>query len=324
MNKNFDVIAVGELLVDFTLNGVSNQNNAIFEACPGGAPCNVLAMLQKLNKKTAFIGRVGNDMFGNMLKRTIDEIGINSTGLAFDSKTNTTLTFVHTLSDGDREFSFYRDPGADMMLSVEDIHTELIQSAKVFHFGTLSMTSENAREATIYALELAKKNHLLISFDPNLRSPLWKSLDDARNQIKRGFQYCDILKISDNEVQFVADCEDLEEGIQYIRDEFKIPIIMLTLGKDGSVVYYKNMRIESKGFPQEKVIDTTGAGDTFCGCALSYLVDKDIHELTRTQLEEMLTFANAAASIVTTRKGAIRSMPDKEEIEELIHKSIAL
>ena len=317
MEKQFDVIAMGELLIDFTMNGESEQGNNMFEACPGGAPCNVLAMLNKLGKRTAFLGKVGQDQFGVLLKNTLDEAGIDTSNLKMDADVNTTLAFVHTFPDGDREFSFYRNPGADMRLTADEIDAEFLKKAKLFHFGTLSMTHEGVREATKKALNIAKENGLLISFDPNLRPPLWSSLELAKEQMEYGFQFCDILKISDNEIQFVSGKEDYDEGIQYLQEKYHIPLILLTLGKDGSRAYYKDMRVERSGFKMD-TIETTGAGDTFCGSSLNYLLEHGIENLTEEQLGEMMTFANAAAALITTRKGAIRSMPEKEEVLEVI------
>ena len=319
MAKKYDVIALGELLIDFTMNGQSEQGNNMFEACPGGAPCNVLALLNKMGKKTAFIGKVGKDQFGALLRDTITEAGIDASNLMVDENVNTTLAFVHTFPDGDREFSFYRNPGADMMLTADEVNPEVVKDTKVFHFGTLSMTPEGVREATKKAVETAKANGCLVSFDPNLRPPLWSSLDLAKEQMEYGFGKCDILKISDNEIQFVSGKEDYDEGIAYLQETYNIPLILLTMGKDGSRAYYKGMRVERPGF-SVKAIETTGAGDTFCGSSLNYLVDHDFENLTEEQLGEMLTFANAAAALVTTKKGAIKAMPVKEEVLELIQK----
>ena len=319
MAKKYDVIALGELLIDFTMNGQSEQGNNMFEACPGGAPCNVLALLNKMGKKTAFIGKVGKDQFGALLRDTITEAGIDASNLMVDENVNTTLAFVHTFPDGDREFSFYRNPGADMMLTADEVNPEVVKDTKVFHFGTLSMTHEGVREATKKAVETAKANCCLVSFDPNLRPPLWSSLDLAKEQMEYGFGKCDILKISDNEIQFVSGKEDYDEGIAYLQETYNIPLILLTMGKDGSRAYYKDMRVERPGF-SVKAIETTGAGDTFCGSSLNYLVDHDFENLTEEQLGEMLTFANAAAALVTTKKGAIKAMPVKEEVLELIQK----
>lgn len=319
MAKKYDVIALGELLIDFTMNGQSEQGNNMFEACPGGAPCNVLALLNKMGKKTAFIGKVGKDQFGALLRDTITEAGIDASNLMVDENVNTTLAFVHTFPDGDREFSFYRNPGADMMLTADEVNPEVVKDTKVFHFGTLSMTHEGVREATKKAVETAKANGCLVSFDPNLRPPLWSSLDLAKEQMEYGFGKCDILKISDNEIQFVSGKEDYDEGIAYLQETYNIPLILLTMGKDGSRAYYKGMRVERPGV-SVKAIETTGAGDTFCGSSLNYLVDHDFENLTEEQLGEMLTFANAAAALVTTKKGAIKAMPVKEEVLELIQK----
>ena len=319
MAKKYDVIALGELLIDFTMNGQSEQGNNMFEACPGGAPCNVLALLNKMGKKTAFIGKVGKDQFGALLRDTITEAGIDASNLMVDENVTTTLAFVHTFPDGDREFSFYRNPGADMMLTADEVNPEVVKDTKVFHFGTLSMTHEGVREATKKAVETAKANGCLVSFDPNLRPPLWSSLDLAKEQMEYGFGKCDILKISDNEIQFVSGKKDYDEGIAYLQETYNIPLILLTMGKDGSRAYYKGMRVERPGF-SVKAIETTGAGDTFCGSSLNYLVDHDFENLTEEQLGEMLTFANAAAALVTTKKGAIKAMPVKEEVLELIQK----
>ena len=317
MEKLYDVTAMGEMLIDFTLNGQSEQGNNLFEACPGGAPCNVLAMLNKLGRKTAFIGKVGEDQFGRLLKGTIDELGIETKGLILDKEIHTTLAFVHTFPDGDREFSFYRKPGADMMLTEEEVDYDLIRQSRIFHFGTLSMTDEPVRSATKKALEVAKEAGCLITFDPNLRPPLWNSLDEAKKQMEYGFQYCDMLKISDNEIHFVSGKEDYDEGICYLQDKYNIPLIFLTMGKDGSRAYYKDMRVERKGF-QVKAIETTGAGDTFCGCSIHGLLTHGLEGLTEENLGDMLTYANAGAALITMKKGAIRSMPEPENITKLI------
>ena len=317
MEKKYDVIALGELLIDFTMNGQSEQGNNMFEACPGGAPCNVLALLNKMGKKTAFLGKVGKDQFGTLLRDTITEAGIDASHLMTDDKVNTTLAFVHTFPDGDREFSFYRNPGADMMLTENEVDPAFIAQTKIFHFGTLSMTHDGVRAATKKAVQAAKDAGCLVSFDPNLRPPLWSSLDLAKEQMEYGFGVCDILKISDNEIQFVSGKEDYDEGIAYLQEAHHIPLILLTMGKEGSRAYYKGKCVERPGFAV-KAIETTGAGDTFCGSSLNYIVEHGFEDLTEEQLGELLTFANAAAAIVTTKKGAIRSMPEREEVEALI------
>ena len=319
MEKKYDVIALGELLIDFTMNGQSEQGNNMFEACPGGAPCNVLALLNKMGKKTAFLGKVGKDQFGTLLRDTITDAGIDASHLMVDDTVNTTLAFVHTFPDGDREFSFYRNPGADMMLTEDEVDPEFIAQTKILHFGTLSMTHDGVRAATKKAVQAAKDAGCLVSFDPNLRPPLWSSLDLAKEQMEYGFGVCDILKISDNEIQFVSGKEDYDEGIAYLQEKYNIPLILLTMGKEGSRAYYKGKCVERPGFAV-KAIETTGAGDTFCGSSLNYIVEHGFDDLTEEQLGELLTFANAAAAIVTTKKGAIRSMPEREEVEVLMGK----
>lgn len=318
--KKYDVTALGELLIDFTENGVSGQGNPIYEANPGGAPCNVLAMLAKLERKTAFIGKVGRDIFGNRLKEILAETGIETSNLIMDEEVRTTLAFVETFPDGDRDFSFYRNPGADMMLREEEVHEDLLRDTKVFHFGTLSMTHEEVRRATKKAVETAKAAGAVISFDPNLREPLWKSLEDARQQVAYGLSKCDFLKISDNEIQWFTGEEDYDAGIRKLKQEFDIPLVVLSMGKEGSRAYYKDLRVEAAPFLQEHTIETTGAGDTFGACCLHYILQYGLDDLDEDKLREMLTFANAAASIITTRKGALRVMPDVNEIQELVEK----
>lgn len=313
-----DVVALGELLIDFTENGISSQGNPLFEANPGGAPCNVLAMLTKLGHKTAFIGKVGNDFFGKQLEDAIKEIGINVTGLRKDDKVHTTLALVHTYPDGDRDFSFYRDPGADMMLTEEEIPEELILETRIFHFGTLSMTHEKVRRATKKAVAIAKQAGAIISFDPNIREPLWNSMYEAREQVLYGLGQCHILKISDNEIQWLTGEEDYTAGVNWILERYQIPLILVSMGKEGSRAYYNEMMVEVKPFLQDNTIETTGAGDTFCGCVLHYVCEHGINGLKEENLAEMLTFANAAASIITTRKGALRVMPEEKEIKLLI------
>ena len=317
-NKKYDVTALGELLIDFTENGFSGQGNPILEANPGGAPCNVLAMLERLGKKTAFIGKVGKDMFGEQLTAAVKEVGIDTRNLVMDEEVHTTLAFVHTYPDGDRDFSFYRNPGADMMLTKDEVQDDLIQDSRIFHFGTLSSTHEGVREATRHAIDVAKKAGCIVTFDPNLRPPLWKDLEDARVEIEYGMKKCDVLKISDNEVEFLFGTTDYDKGAALIREKYNIPLVLITMGKDGSRAYYKDMRVEAAPFLQENTIETTGAGDTFCASALNYVLEHGLEDLTEENLMELLTFANAAASLITTRKGALRVMPSRQEVIDFI------
>jgi fructokinase len=318
VNKKYDVVALGELLIDFTENGLSSQGNYLMEANPGGAPCNVLAMLTRLGKKTAFIGKVGDDFLGRHLQKIVTEAGIDTQNLILDREVHTTLAFVHTFEDGDRDFSFYRNPGADMNLNVDEIQGELIEQAVLFHFGSLSLTHPKIRNATKKALQIAKESHCLISFDPNLREPLWDSLEQAAEQIDFGIKQCDILKISDNEIHWFTGQQDYDEGIKVLQDRYHIPLILLSMGKEGSRAYYQNLRVEAAPFLQKNTIESTGAGDTFCACVLNYILEHGLDHLTEKDLHSMLTFANAAASIITTKKGVLRVVPSKEEVEHLI------
>ena len=312
--KTYDVTALGELLIDFTENGISEQGNPILEANPGGAPCNVLSMLVKLGHKGAFIGKIGADMFGDQLACAIREEGIDTTGLKIDEQVHTTLAFVHTLEGGEREFSFYRNPGADMMLSEHDLDETLIKDSKFFHFGSLSMTDEVCRQATRKAIEIAEQSGALLSYDPNLREPIWKSLEDTKEQIINGMEHCNVLKISDNEIQWLTGKEDYDAGILLLMERYHIPLILLSMGKNGSRAYTNRFRVEKPAFVTEDTIETTGAGDVFCACILHYILEHGWHEYNEKELGEMLEFANAAASIITTRKGALRVMPKLEEI----------
>ncbi len=319
MAQKFDVVALGELLIDFTENGVSGQGNPLFEANPGGAPCNVLAMLAKLGKKTAFVGKVGDDMFGRQLRSVAAGAGIDVTHLIADPAAHTTLAFVQTLAGGDRDFSFYRDPGADMLLTAEEVPEDAVTKCRVFHFGTLSMTHPGVREATKRAVGWARAGGAVISFDPNLRPPLWNSLAEAREQIAWGLSRCDVLKIADNELEFMTGQSDFDRGAAILREQDpNIRLLNVTAGAEGSYSYYENHRIFVPAFRLGGTIETTGAGDTFCACVLNFVLEHGLDGLTEGNLTQMLRFANAAAYLVTTRKGAIRSMPDKEQVEALL------
>lgn len=312
--KKYDAAALGELLIDFTENGTSGQGNRLMEVNPGGAPCNVLAMLAKLGKETAFLGMVGQDSFGTLLRDVLQEVGIETKGLKVSEDTNTTLAFVHTKPDGDREFSFYRNPGADMMLSEKDLDMEILENCKIFHFGSLSMTHENCRAATRKAIETAEKSGALLSFDPNLREPLWADLEEAKRQTAYGMEHCHVLKISDNELQWFTGEQDFDKGIAALQERFHIPLILLSAGRDGSRAYGNGVKAEVPAFLGQNAIETTGAGDTFCGCVLHYILENGWKDYMQSELEDMLRFANAAASVIVTRKGALRVMPERAEI----------
>ena len=317
MTKRYDVVALGELLVDMINTGESGSGNPVFEANPGGAPCNMLAMLQKLGKKTAFIGKVGNDAFGKRLRSEIVSCGIDDSGLRVDENIPTTLAFVHKLENGDRDFSFYRDPGADVMLEEEEVDLSLIRDSKVFHFGSLSLSDEPCRSATKKAVAAAEEYGILRSYDPNLRKPLWHSEEEAREQILWGMKHCDILKIADNEILWLTGEEDHDPAVSVLLKEFAIPLIALTLGPEGSRIYYQGKRIDIPPFPQNTV-DTTGAGDTYCACLLNGILENGLKDLDEDKIRRFGVFASAAAAIVTTRKGALKSMPDAECVKALM------
>ncbi len=319
VGKGFDVTALGELLMDLTQNGLSSQGNGLFEANPGGAPCNVLAMLKKLGRSCAFVGKVGDDMFGRLLRDVGEEAGICMDHLAFSKDVRTTLAFVKTFDNGDRDFSFYRDPGADMMLTEDELPLDVIAGSRIFHFGSLSMTHEAVRKATYKAVECAQEGGALISFDPNLRPPLWSSMEQAREQIAYGLARCDILKIADDELEFMTGETDLDKGAKILRERYPdIRLFNVTAGARGSCSYHGDERVFVSACKLGGTIETTGAGDTFCASVLDFVLEHGLDGLTREDLTDMLRFANAAAYLVTTRKGAIRSMPERAEVEALL------
>ena len=302
-DKRFDVTALGELLVDFTQNGRSSQGNGLFEANPGGAPCNVLAMLRKLGRSCAFVGKVGTDMFGHLLRDVAEEAGICMDYLVFGKDARTTLAFVKTFPNGDRDFSFYRNPGADMMLTEDELPLDVIAGSRIFHFGSLSMTHEGVRKATCRAIDCARRGGAVISFDPNLRPPLWDSLDEAKRQIEYGLARCDVLKIADNELEFMTGETDFDKGAAILRGKYPgIKLFNVTAGADGSYSYYEDKRVFVPSCKLGGTIETTGAGDTFCASVLNFVLERGLDGLTENDLTDMLRFANTAAYLVTTRK----------------------
>ncbi|MFF3023239.1 carbohydrate kinase [Gottfriedia sp. NPDC057948] len=314
----YDITALGELLIDFTPSGFQQSGKILFEQNPGGAPANVLAALSKLQKKTAFIGKIGNDQFGLFLKNVLDQINIDTSGLVFSENTKTTLAFVHLDGKGDRTFSFYRNPGADTTLSIEDVDFGLIKNSKIFHFGSLSMTHNPAAEATLAAVAFAKVNGVIISFDPNLRESLWNSLDRAKEMMYKGLEYADMVKISEEELVFLTGVRDLEEGTRILSNTYNVPLIFITLGENGSYFRLGEKIGYVPGFVVD-VQDTTGAGDGFLGGVLYKILQKEcqIDSLTFKDLEEIASFGNAVGALATTKKGAIGSMPTLDEIYTL-------
>ncbi len=318
--KRYDVVALGELLIDFTESGASEQGNPVFEANPGGAPCNVLAMLRKLDRQCAFIGKVGNDMFGHQLKAVAEEAGIDMSALRMDDAVHTTLAFVKTDAYGDRDFSFYRNPGADMMLTEDELPLDMLRDTRIFHFGTLSMTHEAVRQATKAAVQAAKSAGAIVSFDPNLRPPLWDSLNDARAQMLWGLSQADVVKIADNEIEFLTDTSDYEKGARLLKERFSnLRLLNVTAGANGSYAFCGDKKVFVPSFLLGGTVETTGAGDTFCASVLNFILDHGMEGLSKDDLRTMLRYANAAAYLVTTRKGAIRSMPQPCQVEAILN-----
>lgn len=311
----YDVCALGELLIDFTDSGESDRGNPLMEANPGGAPGNLLAMLQKMGCSTVFIGKVGDDIFGRQLRSALKDAGISDAGLAVDPIVPTTLAFVHNEKNGERFFSFYRNPGADVMLSEADVLPELIFGSRIFHFGSLSMTHPMCEAATKKAIALAEEAGLWRSFDPNLREALWDSPDMAKEKIAFGLAHCDILKISDNELQWFTGEEDPAIAMKKLRSAYSIPLVFLTMGGKGSMAYAGDTSVFCPAFPAH-AIETTGAGDTFFGCVLGQLLRLNRLDPEREILEKILRTAGVAASLIVERKGALKVMPTLEEIRE--------
>ena len=315
----FDVTAIGELLIDMAQLGMSDIGSPIFEANPGGAPCNVLAMLNKLGRSTAFIGKVGDDIFGKKLKNIVESSGTDIGGLVFDENVRTTLAFIETDEYGDRNFSFYRAPGADMMLREDEVNVDIIKHTRLLHFGTLSMTHDVVEKATVKAIETAKDSGLLLSFDPNLRPPLWDSMDRTKQKIDYGCSVSDIVKIEIDELRFLTGCNEINKAVEIFRTCYpNVALLTVTAGRSGSRAYYKNIYAEAPTFLNVKTIDTTGAGDTFCACCIDWFLNNGGKEVKEAELRNMLVFANAAASLVTCKKGALLSMPEISDINNLI------
>lgn len=310
----YDVVALGELLIDFTPKGVSEAGNSILHAIPGGAPGNFLAALAACGKKTAFIGKVGKDAFGTQIKDTISAVGVDVSSVIEDESVFTTLAFVTLDEHGDRNFSFARKPGADMMLTTEELDTEKLKNTKVFHFGTLSMTDEPARGATKAAVKIAREAGALISFDPNYRAPLWKRPEDAVEQMRWGVEHADIVKISDEELEMLYD-GPMEDSAKRLLSDCGVKLVFLTCGKKGC--YYCNQDAYgfSPSFIELPTIDTNGAGDIFGGTAMSKVLEsgKAPEALTDAELAYICEFANAMAGLSTTKNGAIPSIPKPEE-----------
>lgn len=309
-----DVVALGELLIDFAAKSADAAGYPTMAANPGGAPGNFLAALNAYGRKTAFLGKVGNDTFGHLLLGTLSRAGIETKGILVDDRFFTTLAFVTFDESGDRSFSFARKPGADTQITWEEIDKNLIDEAKVFHFGTLSLTDEPVRTATQKAVAYAKEHGKLITCDPNLRLPLWHNEEAAKEQMLWSLHQADVVKISDNEVEFLWNCTP-EEGADKLLSEFGVSLAMVTLGPDGCLLKTKNASFRA-ACPKVHPIDTTGAGDIFGGSAVFRLLEleKPIDALTEADLAYIGCFAATAASLSTEASGGIPSIPEKEAV----------
>ena len=311
----FDVVTLGEILIDFTPCGKSVAGQRVFEQNPGGAPANVLASLCKCGKKVAFIGKVGKDMHGAFLKETLIENGICAEGLVEDENVFTTLAFVALSDTGERSFSFARKPGADTCLTEAELKDELIRDAKIFHIGSLSLTADPSRSTTIKALEIAKDAGCIISYDPNYRAPLWDSKEDAIAGMRSVVPYIDVMKISDEETALLTDVEEPEGAAQKLV-EMGVPLVAVTLGSKGALVCTKEGSQVVPGF-KANMVDTTGAGDSFWGGFLNKLLDsgKKPCDVTLSEAVEFARFGNAVASLCVEKRGAIPAMPTTKEVE---------
>ncbi|MFD2672565.1 PfkB family carbohydrate kinase [Marinicrinis sediminis] len=316
-----DVTALGEVLIDFTPAGTSENGQVQFERNPGGAPANVLAALTKLGRTAAFIGKVGDDQFGHYLREVLANHHIRTEGCVLSRQYHTTLAFVHLAGDGDRSFTFYRKPGADMMLEQQEVKTELIDQSSIFHFGSLSMTDEPAYTATLSALKYARQKNVLISYDPNLRPALWSDMEQARERILNGFEFADLVKISEEELAFITGMEELEAGTAWLREQFDTKLILVTLGAAGCFYRLGDRTGHVSGF-QVKAVDTTGAGDSFLGgLLLGILEHGGLEDLEESQLQANIRFANAVGALVTTQMGAIPAMPTRQEVLDFMQQA---
>lgn len=316
----YDVVAFGENLIDFVPAKEQTEDKLTFSGFPGGAPANVLACVARLGGKTSFITKVGNDVFGRFLLKTFHQYQIDTSHVILSDEYPTTLAFVALDEAGDREFSFYRNQTADVMVNRSEVDVDVLRQTRVFHFGSLSLTSPVARDTTFYLLELAKKENVCISYDPNLRASLWKSLEEAKEQMLQGMRWADIVKVSEEEIQFLTGIEDIKEGAKALYRDYGLKLLVVTLGKNGCLWYANGEFGKAEGFPVNAV-DTVGAGDAFFGSVLSGLLRYDFSQLESmkaSELYDVMRFANAVAAVSTTRHGGISSLPSRSEVSKFL------
>lgn len=310
-----EVVALGELLIDFTLQHTGPAGYPVMAAHPGGAPANFLAALSRYGVKTALLAKVGDDAFGRLLTRTLQSEGVDISAVRKDSEVFTTLAFVTLDEKGDRQFSFARKPGADTCLRPEELDPDLIRSAGVFHFGSLSLTHEPVRSTTRQALRIAKEQGCLITYDPNYRPALWDCPEQAKEQMLWGLEQADVVKFSEEELEFLLGT-DMAQGAQRLLVEYDLQLVFVTMGERGC--YFANRQCcgEVPALCDLSVVDTTGAGDIFFGAALSRLLrySEKPQELREAQLRHVAAFATAAAGLSTQKAGGISSIPTLEAV----------
>lgn len=317
--EKYNIVAIGECLLDVFAEKSEDENSMLMKGNPGGAPVNVLAQATKLGLRTAYISKLSDDTFGAFLKAELDKAGINTNGVIVTKDYPTTLAIVSLDNNGNRSFKFYREKTADVMLNKDEINYELLQDAEIFHFGSVSMTTEPSRSATLVAAKKAKELGLLVSFDPNLRIPLWNDLSDARELITKSMEIADIAKVSDDELVFLTGHSNIEEGVKKIVDRFELKLLAVTLGPKGCICCVNGRIVKDPTF-DVKTIDTTGAGDSFWGATLYQIISnkKDICSYGDEEIRELIRFSNAAGSLTTTSIGAIHAMPEKQSILDCI------
>lgn len=318
MEKTYDVVALGEILIDFTPCGTSEAGQRLFEQNPGGAPANVLTALSRFGRKTAFLGKVGKDMHGSFLKEVLIKNGISTEGLAEGEDAFTTLAFVALSEDGERSFSFARKPGADTCLTQEEVKEELIKKSKVFHIGSLSLTAEPVKSTTLKTLEIAKEAGCIISYDPNYRAPLWDSREEAEKEMRSVIPYVDVMKLSDEETELLTDIAEPAEAAKKLIEQ-GVSLVAVTLGANGAWIATKEGGIHVNGY-KANMVDTTGAGDSFWGGFLHKLLEtkKSLADITLKEAMEYTKFGNAVASLCVEKRGAIPAMPALEEVEKRV------
>ncbi|MCB2214183.1 fructokinase [bacterium] len=313
-----DVITLGELLIDFvpTVSGVTLVEAPAFKKAPGGAPANVAAGLSKLGVSCGFLGKVGDDAFGQFLKETLDEVGVDTSGLVFSDEARTALAFVSLRADGEREFMFYRHPSADMLYTPEEVATDLIAAAKVFHFGSISLISEPSRSATLAAVDAAHAGGLLVSYDPNLRLALWSDANAAREGMLSVWEQADLIKVSDEELAFLTGLTEIDAAVDELWHD-RLQLMVVTLGKGGSRYYTPDVRGSVPGFKVEAV-DTTGAGDGFVAGLIYGLLNHSDDWQEEVRLNEICRFANVVGALTTTQRGAIPALPTLAQVQQFL------